>query len=122
MEASTQTTALRPYCPLCCRVSHPFSLSLSSTCSSLVSLTPHRLVYSYSFLSKLTSFVACALQFSLPMSSNYLITLKFASFPHWVFVFFSKNNHFFMLVIKQRTCWDCFSFFCVEHYGEFNGL
>ncbi|GAU12408.1 hypothetical protein TSUD_253600 [Trifolium subterraneum] len=41
MEASIQTTALRPYCPLCCRLSRSFSLSLSS-CSSLVSLTPHR--------------------------------------------------------------------------------
>ncbi|CAL5190601.1 unnamed protein product [Lathyrus oleraceus] len=41
MEASIQATELRPYCPLCCRLSRPFSLSLSSR-SSLLSLTPHR--------------------------------------------------------------------------------
>ncbi|XP_058760301.1 DNA polymerase I A, chloroplastic/mitochondrial-like isoform X1 [Vicia villosa] len=41
MAASTQATELRPYCPLCCRLSRPFHLSLSSR-SSLLSLTPHR--------------------------------------------------------------------------------
>ncbi|CAI8586837.1 unnamed protein product [Vicia faba] len=41
MAASTQATELRQYCPLCCRLSRPLPLSLSSR-SSLISLTPHR--------------------------------------------------------------------------------